>query len=495
MHRNRRRERSLRILQKSVEKDLRAAGYSEQYTNEVQRSRRRRLPNRSLSQDDTKDITDTLTQSNDEHNSLQELRSISLDDAVNERSGQHRAEEAKEAISESKSAKDVTTKSRSASLQIPMGESMRLSARASNDPSQWAEAIKEYEADKFSIREWGYRDSKQKVKSGDAMFSLAAVDCVLSSGAIHHFSERIKLPSLPSNGYSNTVPPYFIINMQIPRRAKALFGGRNGDPIPTMNSVYYFVQTEKTRLALSRLEMYYKNGGDQNAVSVDGVPPSICLLHRWCAHANNDRVLNGAFKAIGVGFNFKEAGAPPFVKSFNGKPVLMAHNGPKEKREGFVNIYRDENGKYLECDVDMAAHFSFLAQKGLVWGINKSHKLDCALAFLIEGRSNPDLPECVLGCVQQRYVSVEDAIDESDIFTAPFDRDYWEAEIQLKFGEKFGAPMASFLSSQSINSIEELQSISSDAEDLLNAARQCRQLKQIQVSRLREWLQTLSKQT
>jgi hypothetical protein len=47
-----------------------------------------------------------------------------------------------------------------------------------------------------------------------------------------------------------------------------------------------------------------------------------------------------------------------------------------------VNIIRGRN--YLEIDVDMAAHFSYLAQRGIAWGMGQSEKLDLALAFLIE---------------------------------------------------------------------------------------------------------------
>ncbi len=44
-------------------------------------------------------------------------------------------------------------------------------------------------------------------------------------------------------------------------------------------------------------------------------------------------------QAIGLGFNFTEVGAPAFVKSYNGKPVLFANGGSKPaQREGFVDI-------------------------------------------------------------------------------------------------------------------------------------------------------------
>ena len=42
-------------------------------------------------------------------------------------------------------------------------------------------------------------------------------------------------------------------------------------------------------------------------------------------------------------------GAPSFVQSYNGKPVLLAGGGLTGNRLGFVQIYRGEN--YLEVGV------------------------------------------------------------------------------------------------------------------------------------------------
>jgi hypothetical protein len=144
------------------------------------------------------------------------------------------------------------------------------------------------------------------------------------------------------------------------------------------------------------------------------VPPAVSLLYKFCRDASTDRVLNGCLKAIGVGYNFKEVGAPSFVSQYNGKPVLMAAAGKKNQRSGFTEMYRQDN--YIECDVDMGVHFSFFAQKGLVWGVNQCVKLDTALAFLIEGRNNSQLPECVLGCLKQRFFPVTGIIDDGSLF-------------------------------------------------------------------------------
>jgi hypothetical protein len=54
----------------------------------------------------------------------------------------------------------------------------------------------------------------------------------------------------------------------------------------------------------------------------------------------------GRFKALGIGHNFDDVGAPSLVKAYNGKPVLMAHPGKGTQRQGFSKVTRNRN--YLE---------------------------------------------------------------------------------------------------------------------------------------------------
>ena len=206
------------------------------------------------------------------------------------------------------------------------------------------------------------------------------------AGPISNFAQHMQLPPLPPErdpGRASPVQPYFVVNMQIPRVPKALFGSSSKQPTPTMNSCFYFRCTKATAAALRKLEAAYASGHPED-VNVDGVPPAVQLLRRWCQNAATDPILNGCFKAIGIGFNFKEVtsrnsaviasqyleylrlsmvfstfkqgdlpsklpaiivfmvfcqlqvGAPAFVSSYNGKPVLFAGSGSKaEKRQGF----------------------------------------------------------------------------------------------------------------------------------------------------------------
>lgn len=133
-----------------------------------------------------------------------------------------------------------------------------------------------------------------------------------------------------------------------------------------------------------------------------------------CHDAQADDVLRGCLKCIGTGRNFAEVGAPRFVQSYNGTPVLLAGGGLSGSRLGFSNIYRGAN--YLEIDIDVAAHFTYLSQRGICWALGLCDRLEADLAFLIEARSENELPECCLGCVTLNKLPVLQAIDEATLF-------------------------------------------------------------------------------
>lgn len=45
-------------------------------------------------------------------------------------------------------------------------------------------------------------------------------------------------------------------------------------------------------------------------------------------------------------------------------------------------IYRGPN--YLEVDIDVAAHFTYLSQRGICWALGLCDRLEADIAFVIE---------------------------------------------------------------------------------------------------------------
>jgi hypothetical protein len=285
-----------------------------------------------------------------------------------------------------------------------MGASIDLANEMSLS-NRWKDVWSPVDAAKFQVRSATYLSDKVKAPSAPSLFGAIGGDCVVSNGPIRHFANRVELPStatqLPNYKDDAVVPALFIINIQIPIQPRAMFGAAK--LLPTVNAVFYLRLTQDTAENLLKIE--------EDPEAVRG---PVKLLHRWCRDAQTDDVLRGALKLIGFGRNFSELGAPSFVQNYNGKPVLLAGGGLTGNRLGFAQIYRGPN--YLEVDIDVASHFTYLSQRGICWALGLCDNLLADVAFVIEGRSEDELPECLLGSVSMSKMPILNALDEAAVF-------------------------------------------------------------------------------
>ena len=91
------------------------------------------------------------------------------------------------------------------------------------------------------------------------------------------------------------------------------------------------------------------------AMAQAGGDPAACE-GCWCRDAASDDGLRGQLKAVASARNLGDIGAPSVIKTWNGKPVLMAKSAVIGARPGFAQLYRTDT--YLEVDLDAAAEFS-----------------------------------------------------------------------------------------------------------------------------------------
>jgi hypothetical protein len=315
-----------------------------------------------------------------------------------------------------------------------MGRSFALAAEATG--LDWRHVWRPVPASAFSVRGGAYLSDKKKAPSAGPLFEIVGGDCVISDGPIRHFASRVALPdtsSLVPNGSS--VPALLVMNVQVPVQPRAMFGARKLPP--TVNAVFYMRLTPETAAAVARLEAAQNGSGgglpESQAGAADGGASAggaaaaagpralaedgpLRLLLRWCRDAQTDDVLRGTLKLIGDAHNFADVGAPSFVQSYNAKPVLLAGGGLTGNRLGFAQIYRGHN--YLEVDVDVAEHFTYLSQRGICWALGLMDKLSTDIAFVVEGRSEDELPEAVLCCVHIDKMPVLSAVGEAALFGA-----------------------------------------------------------------------------
>lgn len=82
------------------------------------------------------------------------------------------------------------------------------------------------------------------------------------------------------------------------------------------------------------------------------------------------------------------------MDSYNGQPILTR---PQHR------FYKGSN--YYEVDVD-AHEFNYVARKGLSGVKEHMKKMIVDFGFVLEGRSDDELPEVVLGCCRLSHLDV-----------------------------------------------------------------------------------------
>ncbi|CAB1106755.1 unnamed protein product [Ectocarpus sp. CCAP 1310/34] len=148
----------------------------------------------------------------------------------------------------------------------------------------------------------------------------------------------------------------------------------NGGPVPPARSNHGAPPAERGGAGLGE--------GD-----AEGVPESVRLLVEWMRRAQDDGNFRGRFKAIGDIVNMDEVGLPGIARRFSGKPILLyGKESSMVKGSGYVEL-------------DLNAHaFSYIGRKGLYVTLEKWKRAVFRIGFLLEGRTDEEQPEHILGC-------------------------------------------------------------------------------------------------
>jgi len=232
-----------------------------------------------------------------------------------------------------------------------------------------------------------YKRTGKKEPSKKALFDLYAVDLVRTEERIKESRDVFEIPVIPGITDKPTghayIPPMIIINCGMPSTEPSLFNST--DDGPSFVTVFYFVISEDT---LRQLQ-------DINTAS-----PAVKLLGEWCRRAENEPSFRGRFKAMCVLDEIEKLGLPNPIPAYNGKPVLINKSGA---------FFRREN--YIEHSVNVHL-FAYLAKKALYSIQPRFPKMRLNVGFVIEGRDDDELPECMLGVGKCLYMDPAKAPDD-----------------------------------------------------------------------------------
>ena len=271
--------------------------------------------------------------------------------------------------------------------------------------------------DTLMVRSHGYLTTKKKIPSPGELYECVQCDIFEAPTRYPDMATRVKLPTVSfeddeSKGPKTwRAPDLFIVTVALPTDPPKL--GRTSSDGGGYTITIYLAMKQETRDLLRR-------------VTADGYDPSkedygddiqrtrvnaVRLLEEWVRRAPTDQKWFSRFKCVPNAHNLREIGMPSWIAKYNGKPFLIKRPGVT----GFIH----QHPELSVYEFDISLHpFPYLARQGICF--LKEHffkKVLVSFGFVIEGRADDELPECIIGCLQLCYPDPAHGIQAKDFFS------------------------------------------------------------------------------
>lgn len=186
-------------------------------------------------------------------------------------------------------------------------------------------------------------------------------------------------------------------------------GGHNpelkGTKIPDVLVVHFMLPYEPPNMFKQKDDgqggecIYYLRPSKRLLDEISGrmpISPATQLFAKWCETCEGDLKMRSRFKCMALVRDIDKHNFG-LLKNYNGKPVLITESG--RACSGYHGDVR-----YLEMTANVH-YWAFMAKKGFVSLIPKFANMQMEVGFTIEGHTDSELPECVLGSTVLSYVS------------------------------------------------------------------------------------------
>ncbi|OQR94027.1 hypothetical protein ACHHYP_01909 [Achlya hypogyna] len=231
-------------------------------------------------------------------------------------------------------------------------------------------------AQTFNVRSLDYKKSRKKEASAGALFDFIGADLIRSDAKIDCITQHVNRPPHLDGDR------LFVINAQLPLYGPSLFGGGSYDG-PGVNLVMYWSIPKAVQAQLEA-----------------PTTPALRLLRRFFNSAADPAVLE-RFKVIAQVVNEKDCGLSGMPRKLlqknNATPVLTR---PQHR------IYHRDTFTEIDVDVHM---FSLVARTGINSLVDKTAKMVIDMCFVLQGETDDELPEQVLGCARMVRVDLANA--------------------------------------------------------------------------------------
>jgi len=272
------------------------------------------------------------------------------------------------------------------------------------------------------VRSHGYSKTKKKVPSPSSMYEVMDVEVFDSSMRVSEIASKVVLPKVTFDDGDEVMrwksPDIFVVSLAVPAEEPS-FTRSTEDGYGFTVTIYYKMKKE-TREILKRITAPgYNHAGDSSENHLDvqkRLTNSVRLWEEWCQKAPTDADWQAKFKLIANVLNPNEVGLPSWMGKYCGKPVLIKRKG----KTGFLSTHPEIN----TFEFDISLHpFPYLAKKAMAYlKANMFKKAIASFSYVIEARSDDELPEVLIGdAVKVYHPNPDIAIDANDFFagTAP----------------------------------------------------------------------------
>jgi len=272
------------------------------------------------------------------------------------------------------------------------------------------------------VRSHGYKSTRAKVPSPGELYECTNMDIFEGLKKYQDMASRVTLSkvSFPDDPATKTwnAPDRFIVSVSMPTDPPKLYAAPEDGGGYTI--CMYYTMTQETRDILKRITA---DGYDpKNEPTPDDVQKSkvnaVRLFEEWCRLAPTDNAWMARMKVVPMGQNFDEIGLPGWISKYNGKPFLIKRPG----QTGF--LYRHPEQSCMEFDISLYP-FPYIAKQGICF-IKDSYlkKVVVTFGFVIEGRSDDELPECLIGLTTLCYPDPDHMLKADDFFAGTYPRSY-----------------------------------------------------------------------
>jgi hypothetical protein len=238
------------------------------------------------------------------------------------------------------------------------------------------------DAAQFHVRDTGYAAMRKKVPSQFSLYEVVGADAVRSTQKISGIVGKLPAgsglpapsPSAPAWDARWGVPRVLVVHAQMPHRGGTPWSHHPADDEGFSLVSYHVLSAEASHLLAA--------GQDT---------PALRLWRRFVEAGESTQELT--FKAIGIVENLDALRVPSIVEKFNAKPALITKS---------ARVLVHSLPEVLEIEFDVR-QWAFLARQSFVSLRSLATKAVIQVGYLVEGKSDVELPEQMLAHIRLHH--------------------------------------------------------------------------------------------